>query len=143
EVVRVLSTNGEINGYNALLVWAVDAQQTVILFNNTGEADLVAIAANAIQILNGATPPQPMPRTRDQFYQKLREEGVDAAIQYYREQRNVDPNDYIFRPWPLRILATQLLDNGQRADATKILQLNLETHPDDTRSKQMLETALD
>ena len=84
-----------------------------------------------------------MPRTRDWFYQKLRGEGVDSAIQYYREQRDVDPNDYIFRPWPLRILATQLLDDGRRADATKILQLNLETHPGDARSKQMLEAVLD
>ena len=138
----MLSTNGEINGYNARLIRVVHPEQTVILFNNTGEADLLPMAVNAIEILNGGSPPQPMARTRDLFYLELREQGVDAAIKYYRVQRDVDPDDYIYRPWPLRILARQLLNDGRRDDAIRILRLNLETHPDDPRTRQMLESEL-
>ncbi|MGI9270767.1 MAG: serine hydrolase domain-containing protein [Woeseiaceae bacterium] len=136
--VRVLSTNGEVNGYNALLIRTIESQQTVILLNNTGETDLLSMAANVLQILNGKSAQQPTPRTRDGFYAALKEQGVDAAIRFYRMHHDDDPSDYIYFRWPLRILATQLISDGRNKDAIKILRLNLETHPDDTQSAQML-----
>lgn len=140
--VRVLSTNGEVNGYNALLIRSIESRRTVILLNNTGEADLFAIATNVLQLLNGESAEQPVPRTRDGFYLALQEQGVDAAIRYYREQRDNDPGDYIYFRWPLRILATQLTNDDRREDAIKVLRLNLESHPDDAQSARMLEVAL-
>lgn len=136
--VRTVSTNGEVNGYNALLIRVVETRQTIILLSNTGETDLGNMAVNILRVLNGEQVQQPMPRTRDGFYEALQQQGVDAAIAFYREHRETDPNDYIYFRWPLRILASQLIDDDRVEDATRFLELNLETHPDDARSQQML-----
>jgi CubicO group peptidase (beta-lactamase class C family) len=97
--LKLLSTNGEVNGYNALLVQIVETERTIILLSNTGETDLSAMAGND------------------------------------------NPDDYIYFRWPLRILAQQLLDDQRYEDAIQFLELNLETHPDDARTEQMLEEA--
>lgn len=135
---RMLSTNGEVNGYNALLVHIIESQQTIILLSNTGETDLSGMAITLLELLHGGRPDLPMPRTRDAFYLALQEQGVEAAIQLYRDYRNEDPEDYIYFRWPLRILAQQLLDDNRMEDAIQFLELNLETHPGDARTEQML-----
>ncbi|MGI9221949.1 MAG: serine hydrolase domain-containing protein [Woeseiaceae bacterium] len=135
---RMLSTNGEVNGYNALLVHIIESQQTIILLSNIGETDLSGMAVTVLGLLHGGQPDLPMPRTRDAFYLALQEQGVEAAIKVYRDHRNEDPNDYIYFRWPLRILAQQLLDDKRTEDAVQFLELNLETHPDDARTEQML-----
>jgi CubicO group peptidase (beta-lactamase class C family) len=138
---KLLSTNGEVNGYNALLVQIVETERTIILLSNTGETDLSAMAGKILQLLNGERPELPSPRTRDAFYLALQEQGVAAAIQVYRSHRTDNPDDYIYFRWPLRILAQQLLDDQRYEDAIQFLELNLETHPDDARTEQMLEEA--
>ena len=139
--MQVLSTNGEVNGYNALLVQIVETQQTIILLNNTGETNLLAMAGKVLQLLNGEHPELPLPRTRDAFYRALQEQGAQAAIQVFRSHRNDDPGDYIYFRWPLRILAKQLMDDQRFEDAIQFLELNLETHPNDAQTEQMLRVA--
>ena len=139
--MQVLSTNGEVNGYNALLVQIVETQQTIILLNNTGETNLLAMAGKVLQLLNGEHPELPLPRTRDAFYRALQEQGAQAAIQVYRSHRNDDPGDYIYFRWLLRILAKQLMDDQRFEDAIQFLELNLETHPNDAQTEQMLRVA--
>ena len=114
------------------------SQQTIILLSNIGETDLSGMAVTMLELLHGAQPDLPMPRTRDAFYLALQEQGVEAAIAVYRDHRNEDPNDYIYFRWPLRILAQQLLDDKRTEDAVQFLELNLETHPDDARTERML-----
>ena len=136
-----MATNGEINGFNAVMVRLPDDKHLAILLNNTGETDLFAIATNIIRVLYDLAPIDPAPRLRDVFYRKLQEDSLEVAIAFYREQRENSPRDYIFFPWPMRILAGQLIRGGRYDDAIALLLLNLETNPNDARSFVILAQA--
>ena len=41
-------------------------------------------------------------------------------------------------PWPLRILAGQLIETDRSDEARFLLELNLESNPDDQRTMQLL-----
>ncbi len=138
---RYMATNGEINGFNAVMVRLPDDKHLAILLNNTGETDLFAIATNIIRVLYDLAPIDPVPRLRDVFYRKLQEDSLEVAIAFYREQRENSPRDYIFFPWPMRILAGQLIRGGRYDDAIALLLLNLETNPNDARSFVILAQA--
>jgi Flp pilus assembly protein TadD len=94
-----------------------------------------------VRVLNNLEVTSPAPQLRDAFYRKLRKESVDAAFSFYREQRTDNPDDYLFFPWPMRILAGQLIQDGRIDDATAVLLLNLETNPSDARSHILLAQA--
>ena len=133
-----MATNGEVNGFNAVLLRIPEDKQLVVLLNNTGETDLFGLASNIVNILHDLPATSPTPQLRDEFYGKFREESIGAAFSFYREQRNRNPDDYLFFPWPMRILAGQLIQDGRIGDATAVLSLNLETNPGDSRSHVLL-----
>ncbi len=136
-----VATNGEINGFNAFLLHVPADDRTIILLNNTGETDLTGIATHVLRLLDDIEVPDPEPLLRDQFYALLRDGPAEAAYAFYREQRTKQPNDYLFFPWPMRIVAGQLLQEDRHDDAIELLQLNLETNPDDSRSLIVLAEA--
>jgi len=131
---RYMATNGEINGFNAFLLRLPDDENFIVLLNNTGETDLLGIASNVLRILYDVPATPPEPQLRDVFYAKLRDGLDEAAFSFYRERRKSQSDDYLFFPWPLRILAGQLMRDGRYDDAINILRLNLETNPNDSRS---------
>ena len=135
---RYMATNGEINGFNAMLLRIPADDRLIVLLNNTGETNLPEIASSVMQVLYGLRPAPPTPKIRDVFLQKLRDESQSAATAYYRRQRDQNPDDFLYMPWPLRILAGQLIDEARYDEARLLLELNLETNPADQRSIQML-----
>ena len=138
---RYVATNGEINGFNASIVRIPADNHLIILLNNTGETDLSAMAENILRVLYELTPKDVDRRLRDVFYRMLQQESLDAAIEFYREQREKKPRDYLYFPWPLRILTGQLMNDGRYDDSVSVLELNLETNPQDAKSIEMLEEA--
>jgi CubicO group peptidase (beta-lactamase class C family) len=142
EARRYVATNGEINGFNATMVRIPDDNHLIILLNNTGETDLSAMAENILRVLYDLMPKDVDRRLRDVFYRMLQQESLDAAIEFYREQREKSPRDYLYFPWPLRILTGQLINDGRYDDAISILELNLETNPQDAKSIEMLAAAI-
>ena len=138
---RYHATNGEINGFNAVLIRLVDRRQLIVLLNNSGETNLFDMITGIIDVLYDAEPPDPAPRIRDRFYAKLRDESLVEAIDFYREQRAAAPNDFLFFPYPLRILALQMLRDGDTEAAIAMYRLNLETHEYDARSHEGLAEA--
>jgi CubicO group peptidase (beta-lactamase class C family) len=131
---RYMATNGEINGFNAFLLRLPDDDNFIVLLNNTGETDLAGIASNVLRVLYDVPATPPEPQLRDIFYAKLRDGPDKAAFSFYREERKSQPDNYLFFPWPLRILASQFMQDGHYDDAINILRLNLETNPNDSRS---------
>ncbi|MEM7502488.1 MAG: serine hydrolase [Pseudomonadota bacterium] len=138
---RYTATNGEINGYNAIMVRIPDAEQLIVLLNNTGETLLFDIVSNILRVLNDLPAVDPEPTLRDAFVSRLDEQTVTAAVTYYRQQRGLLPNDALFFPWTMRITAGHLIADGRYADAAVLLKLNLETNTNDARSLDLLATA--
>ena len=138
---RYAATNGEINGYNAIMVRIPDAEQLIVLLNNTGETLLFDIVSNILRVLNDLPAIDPEPTLRDVFVSRLDEQSLQAAVTYYRQQRDSSPNDALFFPWTMRITAGHLIADGRYADAIALLELNLETNANDARSLDLLATA--
>ena len=112
-----------------------------MLLNNSGETNLFEMMSGIIHVLYGSAPPDPEPRLRDIFLRKIREESLDEAIGFYREKRETATDDYLFFRWPLRILASQMLKDGDIAGSIAIYRLNIETHPADAKSHEGLAEA--
>lgn len=138
---RYAATNGEINGYNAVMIRVPDAGQLVVLLNNSGETILFDIASNVLRVLNGLPATDPSPTLRDVFLTRLDADSLESAAAYYRRQRDIARNDALFFPWTMRITAGHLIAGGRYADAIGVLELNLETNPNDVRSLDLLATA--
>ena len=137
---RYTATNGEINGFNAILVHIPSNEHFLVLLNNTGETNLPGIAANVLRVMYGLTAETPTATIRDVFLAKFRDDSIAAAQDYYRQQREVNPDDSLFMSWPLRIFAAQLIESKRYAEARVLLDLNLETNPSDARSLTMLKS---
>lgn len=136
--LRYTSTNGEINGFNALLLRLLDGRHTIVLLNNTGETQLVTMAENILRVLYDLPVAEPEPRLIDRFFEQLATGSVSEAVEFYRSQRASNPDDYLFFPWPVRMLGQQMLREGKTALAATLLELNAETHPADARTQQLL-----
>ncbi len=141
--IRFMATNGEINGFNAIMLRIPKDDRLIVLLNNTGETNLPEIASNIMRISYGLPATRPTPRIRDVFLRKLRDESASAATEYYRLQRDENPDDFLFMPWPLRILAGQLIEQERFEEARLLLDLNLDSNPGDQRSVQMLQSLPD
>ena len=61
----------------------------------------------------------------------IRSQGVDEAISLYRDLREADPEKYDFCVAELSRLGMRLLEEGLADESRRILELNLEFHPDD------------
>jgi CubicO group peptidase (beta-lactamase class C family) len=59
----VISHGGGINGFNTLIVRVPEDRVVVVLLNNTGRAQLDALATGIFDVLAGRTPAPPKPRT--------------------------------------------------------------------------------
>ena len=138
---RYMTTNGEINGYNAVVFRLPDRRALVVLLNNSGETVLFEIATNILRLLHGLPAKAPESRLRDVFLSKLNSESVAAAIAFYREKLNESREDSLFFPWPMRITAGQFIADGRHDDAIALLELNLHTNPTDSRSFELLAIA--
>ncbi len=139
--VRFHSTNGEINGFNAALIRLIDDGYFITLLNNSGETDLFEMISGIVSLLYGGTAAEPAPRVRDRFYRLIRERSLADAVAYYREQKELVPDDYLFFPWPLRILASQMLQDGNVDAAITLYRLNIDTHGRDAKSYEGLAEA--
>ncbi|MGI9202919.1 MAG: serine hydrolase [Woeseiaceae bacterium] len=135
---QYIATNGQINGFNAIVVRIPRDEHLIILLNNTGETDLFSMTDNIMRVIYGLAANKVESRLRDVFFQKLREASLDAALAFYRERRDDHSTDYLYFPWPMRILAGQLMSDGRYDDAISILNLNLETNPNDAKSFEAL-----
>ena len=60
----------------------------------------------------------------------IRQEGVEAGIQQYRELKRTKPEEYDFQEPRLNILGYLLLQERRFQDAIRIFQLNVEMFPD-------------
>jgi len=59
----------------------------------------------------------------------IREKGVDAAVEQYRELRSTESAAYDFSEEKLNSLGYQLMAMKRTKDAIKILKLNMEAYP--------------
>jgi tetratricopeptide (TPR) repeat protein len=102
---------------------------------DTGRADRREVACATCH--HGLARPEELKTMLPQLAQA---QGIDAALQKYRELREkfYGGYEYDFGTRPLGYLADRLAEQGQVAQAVKAQELNVELHPKDSYAQQSL-----
>lgn len=130
EKVTSIAHGGGINGFNTLITRLVDDKHLIVLFNNTGGANLAGISSGIINILYDKPYQLPKKSIAEVIYKTMVKKDVESAIKQYHDLKKEHLKDYDFRPTELNSLGYHLLLRVKKIkDAIEIFKLNVEIYP--------------
>ena len=126
-MVQAIGHDGGIPGFNSMLVYFPESDQTLALISNTADG-AGPLARNVARVLHG----QPAEEVRQPIGGVLAEvieaEGIDAAVARYRAMREEGAAD--FDEDQLNALGYLYLERGETETAVRLFELNAETYPE-------------
>ncbi|OGU73062.1 MAG: hypothetical protein A2V93_00495 [Ignavibacteria bacterium RBG_16_34_14] len=128
--VRTIAHSGGINGFNTNFSRLVDKNQTIILFNNTGNAPLSEMSTEIAKILNNYDYKYPKKPIIDFLAGVIDEKGIDEAVTTYKKIKSEERDDYDFSEAQLNTLGYNYLGQDKVDIAIEIFRLNMEVYPD-------------
>jgi len=128
--VKFISHSGGIYAFNTYFARLVDKKQTIILFNNTGDAPLGQMALEIAKILNGYDFKYPKKPMADFLAGIIEEEGIDEAVNTYKKIKSEENDEYDFSEAQLNTLGYNYLREDKVDIALGIFKLNMEVYPD-------------
>ncbi|MEM7013029.1 MAG: serine hydrolase [Verrucomicrobiota bacterium] len=134
--VKVINHGGAINGFRAMENRLVDDNAFVIVLCNQGDAPGSSDVWNAVvnlsvELIHVVTdqpfrmPGKPRPSQNQRLYDMVVAQGIDAAIEWYRENGKK-------AAWggTTIVLAQKLIDDGHPEEGLRFLELEVELHPE-------------
>ena len=64
------------------------------------------------------------------IYQEYQQNGIDSAIQKYKDLKSKNASEYTWDQWALNRVGYHLMQDGDLDSAEKILKLNMQEYPD-------------
>lgn len=125
---KVISHGGGINGFNTLISRYPETKDAIILFNNTGGADLQKIANSINAINKGESYENPKKSAARELYSVLTEGGVEKAKTFFAEIKNNSEYDVSERE--INGMGYDFLLKGKTKEALTIFKINTEQFPD-------------
>lgn len=129
DTVVITTHSGGINGFNTLEVRDTSRKLFVAVFSNAGGAPLDAIAQNIGKILLDKDYDFPKRPISEYLYEQIADEGIDAAIELYRELKESESATFDFSEGQLNLLGYTLMREDRYEEALKIFMLNIEMFP--------------
>lgn len=130
KTVRTIQHGGGINGFNTLITRLPETDGLIVLLGNVeGIQHLGEIRQGVINILNDQPWQKPRWSIAETMYETLEGEGIETAIEQYRELKESRPDDYDFSEGELNGLGYRLLGTGRVKDAIEVFKLNVEAFP--------------
>jgi tetratricopeptide (TPR) repeat protein len=129
EKMNIIAHSGGINGFNTNIERQIDNKNLIVLFNNTGGANLGAMSNGITNILFGKEAVPPKKSIAKAVYKIYQEKGTEEAIKYYKALRENNKKEYTISPRELNGLGYFLLRNSKIDDAIKIFKFNTELYP--------------
>jgi CubicO group peptidase (beta-lactamase class C family) len=130
---RVVFHNGGDLGFRSTLVLLPDDSLAVVTMSNLSGAPLSSVTDALVEVALGGMPDSIPPLLAPISYpvmEILEDEGVDAAVAYFHEQRADTTAKYRFHEAYLNNLGYQLIGMGRLSDAKAVLRANIEAYPD-------------
>lgn len=128
--IRIIGHGGGINGFNSLMMRAIDKQQTVIILDNVNLGQHHRNITNSIlSILNGQPVDPPKRSIAEALYKIAMGKDVASAVAEYRKLKAENSPTYDFAETELNTLGYQLLGKKRTQDAIEIFKLNVEMFP--------------
>lgn len=127
--VTVITHGGGINGFNTIVMSVLEDGRYVALFNNTGVVPLTEMARKIMKIMDGEEVEFPKKPIKDYLFEVINNEGIETAIDNYRELKKESPGLFDFSENQLNVLGYTLLNDNRIDEAIKIFELNMEAFP--------------
>jgi CubicO group peptidase (beta-lactamase class C family) len=128
--IKTIGHGGGINGFNSLMLRAVEKQQTVIILDNVSLGQHHGkMTISIFGILNGLPIEPPKRSIAETLYKIVIEKNVASAIAEYRKLKEANSPTFDFSETELNTLGYQLLGMKRRKDAIEIFKLNVEMFP--------------
>lgn len=141
EKMNIISHGGGINGFNTNIERQVDYKNLIVLFNNTGGANLDAMSNGIRNILFDKEAVLPKKSVAKAVYKVYKERGIEEAIKHYKVLQEKNKKEYTFSPRELNNLGYFLLRNSKIDDAVKIFKFNIELYPKSSNAHDSLAEA--
>lgn len=97
---------------------------------NTVDIDLRITAEIPNFDLWGFSAPQGKKSIGALVYETMQKEGLNAALQQYKETKQTQPDAFEFGPGQLNLVGYKLLQHGKIKEALEFFKLNVDSYPD-------------
>jgi CubicO group peptidase (beta-lactamase class C family) len=124
-----MAHGGGINGFNSYIARLVDDKHLIVLLNNTGETRLEEMDLAIRNILYDQPYALPRHSLTDNLAEAIGKQGIDKALQQFRELKEKHPDEYYLDENEMNILGYQFLQQGKNREAIGIFILNAEAFP--------------
>ncbi len=129
-VIDVTGHGGGIYGFTTTFWRMPDDGHTIIVMDNTGGSQTGAVVRSIAAILYDQPVPDPKRPIAAVMQETIEKEGVEQAVQNYRELKAASPDSYDFSESQLNLLGYRYLGEGDVQTAIRIFELNVEAYPD-------------
>jgi tetratricopeptide (TPR) repeat protein len=122
--VWIAAHSGHIDGFDSMIQRFIDDDHLIVLLNNTGQTNLTEIADNLKMVVYDAPTKQPRRPVAELLYTLMTEQGLNVALDRYRELRVSGSTDYDLSAGQLERLGRYLLERKRSADAIAVMEIN-------------------
>ncbi|NMC13106.1 MAG: serine hydrolase [Chloroflexi bacterium] len=126
---RVSHSGGDL-GFNTLLTLLPERSIGVVVLANTYPAPTQAITEVILDTFLGFEPRYPKPPIIQVLSPVLKDKGLEAAIEIYRQIKESQPDDYDFTKEQFFNIGYTLIDIKRLAEAKDVLRLGIEINPE-------------
>lgn len=128
--IKAISHSGGIYGFSTFFVRFPEEKKTIVIFNNTGGAPMREMMQNILNILYDKEINEPKIPIIDVFVDAVNENGIDVAIENYKELKENNYDEYNFSENQLNRAGYYFMNKEDYETAEKIFKLNIEAYPD-------------
>jgi len=138
---RQISHGGQDTGFETTFVLLPEEGIGVVVLANTLPAPVSQITNAALDVLLGLEPQKPRPPVLGRLSPILRQEGVQAALQAYRDLQDQQSNRYDFGAEQFYVVGDVLISIHRDNEAKAILELGIAVDPEAASGYELLALA--
>ena len=127
---RQISHGGSDTGFDTTFVLLPEEGIGVVVLANTLPAPVSQIREAALDVLLGFQPQMPKPPVLGPLSPILRQEGVKAALEAYRDLQDQQPDGYDFGAEQFYVVGDVLISLHRASEAKTILELGIAVDPE-------------
>ncbi len=126
--LTMIGHGGGINGFNTNIARLTEDKHLIVLFNNTGGANLNQMTLDIVNILYGKPYNMPKKSLANAFLGIVLDEGLAEGLKQFEQLKNSET--YELREGEMNTVGYQLLQSGKVKEAIEAFKLNVEAFPE-------------
>lgn len=128
EPLLIAGHGGGINGFNTNISRVLTDKHLIVLFNNTGGADLNTMTFSIGKILYDLPYDMPKKSLAQSYFAIVLEQGLPSGLKHFQEFKNSDK--YSLLEGEMNNVGYQFLQSGKVKEAIETFKLNVEAFPE-------------